>query len=453
MAKSSATIKCPNCGEVIQVDESAYNDIARQVRDQEFEAELSRREAELKQQSETQMQLQLMQQAQESAQAATETARALSEKDGEIAALKAKLDATEAEKRLAIAEAVAVVENEISGKEAEIAALQNQLNNAETEKKLAVMEAVNTADRAISEKEAQILALSGKLESKEAENLRREKALEEQYGSLLKDKDAQIAYYRDMKSRMSTKMVGESLEQHCQNQFNSIRTLFPNAYFEKDNEVSKSGSKADFIFRESQDGVEFLSIAFEMKTEMQTTATKHKNEDFLRELDKDRKEKNCEYAVLVSLLESDNDYYNAGIVDVSYRYPKMYVVRPQCFIPIITLLRNAALNSLQYQQELQIVKNQQIDLLHFEENMEAFKSAFGRNYRLASERFQEAIKEIDKTIASLQKAKDALLSSENNLRLANNKAEDLTIKKLTRGAPAVKAMFDALQQMEGGENG
>lgn len=442
----SATIKCPNCGEVIQVDESAYADVVQQVRDQEFEMELARREADLKRQNETEMQLQLMQQAQENAKVATETARALSEKDGEIAALRAKLEATETEKKLAVAEALSVVENEISSKDAEIAALQNQLTNAEVDKKLAVMEAMNTADRAMSEKEAQILALNGKLESKDAENLRREKALEEQYGSMLKDKDEQIAYYRDMKARMSTKMVGESLEQHCQNAFNSIRmAAFPNAYFEKDNEISKSGSKGDFIFRESKDGVEFISIMFEMKNEADATEKKHRNEDFLKELDKDRREKGCEYAVLVSLLEADSDYYNSGIVDVSYRYPKMYVVRPQCFIPIITLLRNTALNSLQYQQELQIVKNQQLDLLHFEENMEAFKSAFGRNYRLASERFQEAIKEIDKTIASLQKAKDALLSSENNLRLANNKAEDLSIKRLTKNAPSVKAMFDAIR--------
>jgi hypothetical protein len=239
-------------------------------------------------------------------------------------------------------------------------------------------------------------------------------------------------------------MVGESLEQHCLNQFNSLRmTAFPNAYFEKDNDA-KTGSKGDFIFRESADGTEFISIMFEMKNEMDTTATKHKNEDFFKELDKDRREKGCEYAVLVSLLEIDNEYYNNGIVDVSYKYPKMYVIRPQFFIPIITLLRNAALNSLKYQQELQVVRNQQVDIQNFEENMMAFKEGFARNYRLASEKFQKAIEEIDKTIDHLQKTKDALLSSENNLRLANNKAEDLTIKKLTKNAPTVKAMFDAL---------
>ena len=245
-------------------------------------------------------------------------------------------------------------------------------------------------------------------------------------------------------------MVGESLEQHCQNQFNTIRmTAFPNAYFEKDNEVSGSGSKGDFIFREKDpEGIEFISIMFEMKNEMDTTSTKHKNEDFFKELDKDRKEKGCEYAVLVSLLEPDSELYNSGIVDVSYKYPKMYVIRPQFFIPMITLLRNAALNSLQYQRELQVVKNQQLDLVNFESNMQDFKDAFGKNYRIASDKFQTAIEEIDKTIEHLEKVKKNLLSSENNLRLANNKAEDLSIKKLTKNAPSVKKMFDELSSGE-----
>ena len=270
--------------------------------------------------------------------------------------------------------------------------------------------------------------------------------MQEQYDEKLKLKDEQIEYYKDFKARQSTKMVGESLEQHCQTQFNAIRTTaFPHAYFEKDNDA-RTGSKGDFIFRDyDSDGTEFLSIMFEMKNEMDETATKHKNEDFFKELDKDRREKGCEYAVLVSLLEMDSELYN-GITDVSYRYEKMYVVRPQFFIPIITLLRNAAQNSLQYQRELQIVKNQQLDLLHFEENMQAFKDGFGRNYRLASEKFSAAIDEIDKTIAHLQKTKEALLSSENNLRLANNKAEELSIKKLTKNAPSVKAMFDKLER-------
>lgn len=402
-------IKCPNCGEVIQLDESDYAAVARQIRDKEFEKELSRRAEELRKQSDAELQLKLLQQAQDGEQAAKEASRQLSERDGEIAALRAKLDA------------------------------------AETEKKLAVAEAVSVAEKKVSEKEATIVALQGDLKSAEAAGQLREKALKETHAAEVKGLEETIGYYRDMKTKMSTKAVGESLEVYCQNEFDKIRmAAFPNAYFEKDNDVSKSGSKGDFIFRESKDDVEFISAMIECKHEMETTATKHKNADFFRELNKDREEKGCEYAILVSMLEADSDLYNQGIVDVSYRYPKMYVVRPQFLIPLLTLLRNAAQNSLQYQQELQVVKNQQIDLLHFEENMEAFKSAFGRNYRLASEKFQDAVKRIDDIISNLQKVKDALLSSENNLRLANNKAEELSIKKLTKGAPAVKAMFDAL---------
>ena len=298
-------------------------------------------------------------------------------------------------------------------------------------------------EQEIAEGKTEIITLKGKLSAQETEIQLKEKSLKEQYEEKLKSKDEQIEYYKDFKARQSTKMIGESLEQHCLTQFNTIRmTAFPTAYFEKDNDA-RTGSKGDFIFRESsEDGTEFISIMFEMKNEADTTATKHKNEDFFKELDKDRREKHCEYAVLVSLLEIDNEYYNNGIVDVSYKYEKMYVIRPQFFIPIITLLRNAALNSLKYRQELQIVKNQQLDILHFEENMNAFKEGFARNYRIASERFNTAIDEIDKTITHLQKIKDALLSSENNLRLANNKAEDLSIKKLTKNAPSVKAMFD-----------
>ena len=298
-------------------------------------------------------------------------------------------------------------------------------------------------EKELSEKETQIRTLEGELAGKETERQLQEKSLREQYDVQLRAKDEQIEYYKDFKARQSTKMVGESLEQHCLTQFNSIRmTAFPTAYFEKDNDA-RSGSKGDFIFRESaEDGTEFISIMFEMKNEMDETATKHKNEDFFKELDKDRREKGCEYAVLVSLLEIDNELYNNGIVDVSYRYEKMYVIRPQFFIPIITLLRNAALRSLAYRQKLEAVRSQQIDVSNFEANMHAFKEGFARNYRLASEKFKTAIDEIDKTIAHLQKTRDALLSSENNLRLANNKAEDLSIKKLTKSAPSVRAMFD-----------
>ena len=403
-------IKCPHCGEVIQVDASDYAQIVQQVRDQEFEKELSRRAQELESRRDAELQLLKLQQEQAHTQAVSRKDAAIADKDRKIAELQAKLDASE------------------------------------TAKKLAVAEAVSASEKKLSEKVTQITELKGQLQSKETENQLREKSLTEQYEGKLKLKDEQIEYYKDFKARQSTKMVGESLEQHCLNQFNSLRmTAFPNAYFEKDNDA-KTGSKGDFIFRESADGTEFISIMFEMKNEMDTTATKHKNEDFFKELDKDRREKGCEYAVLVSLLEIDNEYYNNGIVDVSYKYPKMYVIRPQFFIPIITLLRNAALNSLKYQQELQVVRNQQVDIQHFEENMAAFKDSFSRNYRLASEKFQKAIDEIDKTIDHLQKTKDALLSSENNLRLANNKAEDLTIKKLTKNAPTVKAMFDALHE-------
>ena len=287
----------------------------------------------------------------------------------------------------------------------------------------------------------------GELKSKETESRLNEKSLIEQYDAELRHKDEIIEYYKDFKTRQSTKMIGESLEQHCLTQFNSIRmTAFPNAYFEKDNDA-RTGSKGDFIFREcGEDGTEFISIMFEMKNEADTTATKHKNEDFFKELNKDRNEKNCEYAVLVSMLEADSELYNNGIVDVSYKYPKMYVIRPQFFIPIITLLRNAALNSLQYRQELQIMRNQQLDIVNFEDNLNAFKDGFARNYRLASEKFATAIEEIDKSISHLQKIKEALLSSENNLRLANNKADELSIKRLTKNAPAVKAMFDELKQ-------
>ena len=310
-------------------------------------------------------------------------------------------------------------------------------------------QAVETKNQELSRKDAQIVTLQGEVKNREAENRLSEKNLQEQYEEKLRLKDEQIEYYRDFKARQSTKMIGESLEQHCLTQFNSLRmTAFPNAYFEKDNDA-RTGSKGDFIYREcGEDGTEFISIMFEMKNEADATAAKHRNEDFFKELDKDRREKNCEYAILVSLLEMDSDLYNGGIVDVSYKYPKMYVIRPQFFIPIITLLRNASLKSLQYRQELQVVRNQQIDILHFEENMQAFKDGFNRNYRIASERFATAIDEIDKSISHLQKIKDALLSSENNLRLANNKAEELSIKKLTKNAPAVKAMFDQLKQDE-----
>lgn len=406
-------LKCPKCGEVFQVDETGYDQIVHQVRDKEFIKELDRREKEMKDKREQELELIRLQEEKEYSANIAEKEALLTAKDREIAELQAKLRASETEKKLAVAEAVEKKNEELSKKTSEIAGLKGDLKNIETENRL------------------------------------NEKALKEQYEDKLKLKDEQIEYYKDFKARQSTKMIGESLEQHCLNQFNSLRmTAFPNAYFEKDNDA-RTGSKGDFIYREcGDDGTEFISIMFEMKNEADTTATKHKNEDFFKELDKDRNEKGCEYAILVSLLEIDNELYNNGIVDVSYKYPKMYVIRPQFFIPMITLLRNAAQNSLQYRQELQLVRNQQVDILHFEENMNAFKEGFARNYRIASDKFATAIDEIDKTIDHLQKTKAALLSSENNLRLANNKADELSIKKLTKNAPSVKAMFDELKAEE-----
>ena len=405
--KTMQELRCPHCGEVFQVDETGYAQLARQVRDSEFDKELRRREQELLARQESELDLARLRQE----QAYQKTLR---DKDEALAQ-----SAREAER------------------------LRERLESSETEKKLAVAEAMQRQAQALSEGEKRILTLENELAARETESRLKEKSLQEQYEEKLKSKDEQIEYYKDFKARQSTKMIGESLEQHCLTQFNTLRmTAFPTAYFEKDNDA-RTGSKGDFIFRESDEsGTEFISIMFEMKNEADATATKHKNEDFFKELDKDRREKHCEYAVLVSLLEIDNELYNNGIVDVSYRYEKMYVVRPQFFIPIITLLRNAALHSLQYRRELEIVKNQQLDILHFEENMNAFKEGFGRNYRIASEKFRTAVDEIDKTITHLQKIKDALLSSENNLRLANSKAEDLSIKRLTKNAPSVKELFD-----------
>ena len=450
-------IKCPNCGEVFQVDESGYAQIVQQVRDKEFEKELERREKELAQKNENDLTIARMEQEKSHNEELSKKNNELVEKDRLIEQLKSQIAGNETEKKLAINEAVQKKEKEsdstiskkneeLAEKEREIEHLKAQLEKADTEKKLAVSEAVQSKEKELSDKVTEITELKGQLSSKETESQLKEKSLKEQYEDKLKLKDEQIEYYKDFKARQSTKMVGESLEQHCLTQLNSIRmTAFPTAYFEKDNDA-KTGSKGDFIFRESSaDGTEFISIMFEMKNEMDETATKHKNEDFFKELDKDRREKGCEYAVLVSLLEIDNELYNNGIVDVSYRYEKMYVIRPQFFIPMITLLRNAALNSLKYQQELQIVKNQQLDILHFEENMKVFKDGFTRNYELASRKFQDAIDDIDKTIKALEKTKADLLSSERNLRLANDKAQDLSIKKLTKNAPSVRAMFNDIE--------
>lgn len=404
-------IKCPGCGQVFQVDESGYDKIVRQVRDKEFSAELEQRERELRANQARELELLRMKEQREHS---TDIAK----KDSELAELNRRL--TE---------------------------LQARVDADDTAKKLAVAEAVEKKNTELTERLSELAELKAELKSKETEALLNTEALKKQYDDRLRLKDEQIEYYKDFKARQSTKMIGESLEQHCLTQFNSLRmTAFPNAYFEKDNDA-RTGSKGDFIYREcGEDGTEFISIMFEMKNEADTTATKHKNEDFFKELDKDRREKGCEYAILVTLLEADSELYNGGIVDVSYKYPKMYVIRPQFFIPIITLLRNAAKNSLEYRRELQLVKNQQLDLVNFESSMQSFKDGFARNFDLASRKFGDAIEQIDKSIAQLQRVKESLLSSQNNLRLANDKAQDLSIKKLTKNAPSVKAMFDRLHE-------
>ena len=365
----------------------------------------------------------------------------ISKKDLEITDLKNKLNNSNLEITSKLdkdySTKLSKKEKELSDRDKEITELKNKIKLMEKEEEL-------NLHKAISDKEKEIDNLNNKIEINKNEYLLKEQSLKENYEEKIKNKDEVIAYYKDFKARQSTKMIGESLEVHCNNEFNRIRPILKNAYFEKDNDA-KTGSKGDFIYRESDDdGTEIISIMFEMKNEADETASKHKNEDFFKELDKDRKEKNCEYAVLVSLLEIDNDYYNTGIVDVSHKYPKMYVIRPQFFIPLITLLRGAAINSLSYKKELEVVQNQNIDISHFEENMNSFKEGFARNYRLASDKFKKAIDEIDKTIDHLQKTKEALLSSENNLRLANNKAEDLTIKKLTNNSPTMREMFSNL---------
>ena len=429
-------IKCPNCGKTFVVDDSGYAQIAQQVRDSEFDRALRQRERDIAEAKEKEFELAQMRQKEA-------FDRALAEAERRVEQLKTQLAGSETEKQLAVSEAVGKQAEKLAEAERRVEQLKAQLAGGETEKKLAVSEAVREKEKELSEQATEMAALKNRLANQETESQLKQQSLQREYESRLRQKDEMIEYYKDFKARQSTKMIGESLEQHCLSQFNALRmTAFPDAYFEKDNDA-RSGSKGDFIFRESRGGVEFISIMFEMKNEADETATKHKNEDFFRELDKDRREKKCEYAVLVSLLEADSELYNNGIVDVSYKYEKMYVIRPQFFIPIITLLRNAALGTLKYRQELEMARNQQIDVLNFEKNMNEFKDKFAYNYQLASKKFKTAIEEIDKTIDHLQKTKEALLSSENNLRLANNKAEDLSIKRLTKNAPSVREMFDA----------
>ncbi len=419
-------IICPHCAKAFKIDEAGYADIIQQVRDQEFQNQLQERLHAAQVEKENAVQLA---QAQAQAQLAQNAAR----KDAEIAALQTRLQTSQSELQLAVTQALSSVEKERD-------ALRAQLQASELQQSLAVTQATSAIEK---ERDA----LQAQLQAAELQKQLAEQSLRDKYETQIKDRDEAIERLRDLKAKLSTKMVGETLEQHCQTQFDQLRpTAFPRAYFEKDNDAS-SGSKGDFIFRDyAENETEIVSIMFEMKNEIHTTATKKKNEDFFKELDKDRQEKNCEYAVLVSLLEPDNELYNTGIVDVSHRHPKMYVIRPQFFIPMITLLRNAALNSVQYKTELALVKAQNIDITHFEDKLESFKSAFSRNYEQANRKFETAIEEIDKSIKHLQKTRDALVGADRNLRLANDKAQDVSIKKLTRGNPTMAAKFAELQK-------
>lgn len=418
-------IKCPNCGEIFQVDESGYAEIVAQVRTAEFNREITEKRNSFDIEKEQAVKLARLEEK-------NKAKESISRKDEEIVTLKTRLEHTKTEEAVKAKDALAKKDNEIL-------ALKHQLESFKSQLELAVKNAVSDAEK-------QRDLLSSELEIQKQKHINEENSLKERYEMQLALKDEEVQRYKDFKLRLSTKMLGESLEQHCETEFNRIRmTAFPKAYFEKDNDSSK-GNKGDYIFREFDDeGNEIISIMFEMKNQQDETSTKKKNEDFFKKLDKDRNDKACEYAVLVSMLEPESELYNNGIVDVSYQYKKMYVIRPQFFIPIITLLRNAALNSMDYKRELAVIRNQNIDITHFEENIESFKNGFSRNFRLASEKFQTAIDEIDKTIDHLQKTKKALLSSENNLRLANDKAQDLTIKKLTKGNSTMKAKFDELK--------
>ncbi len=421
-------IICPHCKKAFKVDEAGYADILKQVRDHQFEEELTNRLALAEKEKESAVKL-------AEANIRNSVQDELARKDKELIKLKAK--------------SVSELAKKVAEKEAEISIMNSKIQNAEIKKKLAVTEATKEIEKERND-------LANDLKNKETEKQLLEKSLNEKHSAELKTKDdiiklkdEEIALRKDMKLKLSTKMIGETLEQHCEAEFNKLRaTGFQNAYFEKDNDV-RSGSKGDFIYRETDEvGNEVISIMFEMKNEGDETATKKRNEDFLKELDKDRSEKNCEYAVLVTLLEADSELYNSGIVDVSHKFDKMYVVRPQFFIPIITLLRNASMNSLKYKAELNLIRNQNVDITNFEEKMNIFKTGFAKNYELASRKFNTAIAEIDKTISHLQKTKEALLSSDRNLRLANDKAENLTIKKLTYGNPTMKAKFDGLSDKD-----
>jgi hypothetical protein len=424
-------IKCPKCGEKFTIDETSYSDIVSQIKNKEFQDEVHEKLELLKVQNEKDIII-------EKQKVENNYKDKLSQKENELNQLRQKLESSDQNKKLEVLDASNKLKEELSEKDKEILKLKSQLDLVDKEKTI-------EKQSALAEKEKELQELKNQVELEKKQSQLEKNSIKNSYEVQLKLKDEEIAVYKDFKAKLSTKMVGETLEQHCENEFNKIRaTAFPNATFGKDNDA-KTGSKGDYIYREvDENGVEVISIMFEMKNENDTTATKKKNKDFFKELDKDRNEKKCEYAILVTLLESDSDLYNNGIVDVSYEYPKMYVVRPQFFIPIISLLRNASLNALEFKQEVALMKQQNIDITTFEEDLNAFKEGFARNYDLASRKFQTAISEIDKTIDHLNKTKAALLSSENNLRLANNKADAVTVKKLTKNNPTMKARFEEL---------
>lgn len=429
-------LKCPQCGSVFSIDEADYASIVSQVKTQEFDAEVQNRIKEIQKQNEVKQEAESLKIANDFQGKLNAKDVELSQKDNEIVRLKEQLDSFNQTKQLEI-------NAERSKANEEIAKLKSVIEQNESKVRVAILEEQNKAKDIIQEKENTLIELRSQIDVKEKEATIREANMKEDYERQLKQQQELVDYYKDMKAKLSTKMIGESLEVHCSNEFNRVRTaMYPHAYFEKDNDSRSHGTKGDFIFRDYADGMEYISIMFEMKNEMDETATKHKNEEFFKKLDEDRRKKGCEYAVLVSLLELDNDFYNEGIVDVSYRYPKMFVVRPQFFMPLISLLTQASKKSVEYQRELIIAKQQSIDVTNFENKLNVFRNNFGRHYKNASTKFEDAINEIDKIIKSLQQMKADLLSSENYLRLANNDTEDLTIKKLTRGNPTMKQKFE-----------
>ena len=425
-------IKCPHCGKEFTIDEASYSDIVSQIRNKEFESQVHERLEQLKLQNQKDIVI-------EKTKVESTYLQKLSSKEAELQSLKDKISASEQAKSLAVLSAEEKLKEKLRQQELLLQQLQSKLESSLKDKQL-------ETQQVLSKKEVELQELSSRIELEKKQAELEKASLKSRYDEQLKQKDEAIAFYKDLKTKLSTKMVGETLEQHCEYEFNRLRSLaFPNATFGKDNDA-QSGSKGDYIYKEVDDqGTEIISIMFEMKNESDETATKKKNEHFLKELDKDRNEKKCEYAILVSLLESDNELYNNGIVDVSHLYPKMYVIRPQFFIPIITLLRNASLNALKYKQEAALMRRQNIDITTFEDDLSAFKQAFSKNYELASRKFGDAIEEIDKTIKSLQKTKEYLLSSENNLRLANDKADSLTVKKLNKNNPTMKKKFEELE--------